>query len=111
MSVEYKAILCYGIELTHEKELTYIEKVGEKRWEEIKDNWFIAADEWTGTPSYGILGIEIACAGDGEYIPLGNGQILLQNIPKDISNSFREEMFEIKEFNILPQLYMICQVA
>lgn len=111
MSIQYKAILCYGIELTHERELTYIDKVGESCWDEIRDNWFIIADGWTGVASYGILGIEIACAADGEYMPLGDGHALIRSIPSGIYEQFRDEMFEIGEFNIRPQLYMICQVS
>ena len=111
MSVQYKAVLCYGIELINERQLSYINKVGEERWEEILDNWFIRADGWGSDAFYGILGIEIASAADGEYMPLGNGNALTRSIPSDQYEQFRDAMFEIGEFSIRPELYMICQVS
>lgn len=110
MSVEYKAILCYGIELTHKKELSYIEKVGEQRWEEIRDDFFIVADGMTGVESYGILGVEIASAADGEYVSLASGHNPIPSIPNAHYKKFRRAMFEVGEFEARPQFWMICQV-
>lgn len=110
MSIEYKAVLCYGIELPHEKELTYIEKVGEERWEEIYDEFFIIADGWSGAEFHGILGIEITSAPDGEYVDLGDGHSLIRSISSVQYDRFREAMFELEEFEARPRLWMICQV-
>lgn len=111
MSIEYKAVLCYGIELTHERELAYIERVGEERWEEIYGEFFIWADGLSGTDSYGILGIEIISAADGEYVNLDDGRSLIRSIPSVQYDRFREAMFELEEFEARPRLWMICQVS
>lgn len=44
-------------------------------------------------------------------MPLGDGHALIRSIPSDTYEQFRDEMFEIGEFGIRPQLYMICQVS
>lgn len=110
MSIEYKAVLCYGIELTHERELSYINEVGEERWEEIFEEFYILADGMRDSQQ-GILGIEIASTEDGEYVDLGDGHSLIRSISSELYDRFREAMFEVGEFKARPQFYMICQVS
>ena len=111
MSIEYKAVLCYGVQLTHEKELAYIERVGEDRWEQILDKWFIGADNYSGRSLDGILGMEAFSAEDGEIVNLGAGRDIVNNIPYYLMQEFREVMFELEEFECRPQLHLICQVS
>ena len=111
MSIEYKAVLCYGIGLTHERELSYINEVGEERWEEIFEEFFIITDIEGCSDYYGILGIEIASVADGDMVDLGDGHSLIRSISSELYDRFREAMFEVGEFKARPQLYMICQVS
>ena len=109
MSVNYKAVLCYGIELTHEKELAYIERVGEKRWEEIQDDFFIIAD---GYDAYsGVLGIVIGKADEGEMVSISRNSAFAINRHSPLFNHFREIMAELQEFETQPQIFLICQVS
>ena len=108
MSVNYKAVLCYGIELTHEKELAYIERVGEERWEEIQDDFFIIAD---GYDAYsGVLGIVIGNADEGEMVSISRNSAFAINRHSPLFNHFREIMAELQEFETQPQIFLICQV-
>lgn len=114
MSIEYRAILCYGIELTREKELAYIERVGEKRWEEIFEDFFIVTNDYEATHS-GILGIAIACACEGESDPLGKLPSLVETLVDTIHSSgyddYRAAMVELQEFETQPQTFLVCQVS
>ena len=110
VSVDYKDVLCYGIELTHERELAYINEVGEERWEEIYDEFFILVDGMRDSQQ-GIIGIEITSVEDGEYVDLGDGHSLIRSISSELYDRFREAMFEVGEFKARPQLWMICQVS
>ena len=111
MSIKYKAVLCYGIELTHERELSYINEVGEDRWEEIFEEFHILVDGMRDSQQH-ILGIEIASAKDGEYVGLGDSHSLIRSISSELFyDRFREAMFEVGEFKARPQLYMICRVS
>lgn len=110
MSVNYRAILCYGIELTHEKELAYIERVGEERWEEIFEDFFIIADGY-GMECSGVLGIAIACANEGETYPVGKLSSLSGVTHSSWYDDYRAVMVELQEFETQPQFFLICQVS
>lgn len=110
MSVNYRAILCYGIELTREKELAYIERVGEERWEEIFEDFFIIADGYEMEYS-GVLGIAIACANEGEMYPVGKLSSLSGVTHSSWYDDYRAVMVELQEFETQPQFFLICQVS
>ena len=111
MSVNYRAILCYGIELTHEKELAYIERVGEERWEEIQEDFFIAVDCYSGRDYSGVLGVAIGCVNEGEAESLGKLSSLAEITYSSWYDNYRAVMVELQEFETQPQTFLICQVS
>ena len=110
MSVNYRAILCYGIELTREKELAYIERVGEERWEEIFEDFFIIGDCYD-EKNYGVLGIAIACANEGETESLGKLSSLVEVTHSSWYDDYRAVMVELQEFETQPQFFLLSQVS